>query len=383
VRIAARNSLRVFVANPRDALLRKSRVVRGLPGGQTLHAGALAPWLRELELEQAVLMACSDHWVSEVAGLDADVRARFPASVCPPEVLERFVDKGGFAQTLRELGIAHPWSQILNTEADLAAITDEHFRSAILKPRDSQPFMHRFGVKAFHVESRDDARTQLRMLVAEGFPVILQEYIPGPASHHYFVDGFVDRQGVVRTLFVRQRLRMYPLDFGNSTAMVSVAPGAASEAVAAATTLVTRTGYRGMFSAEFKRDPRDNVFKILEVNARPWWYVEFAARCGVDVCRMAYEDALDRPVAAVSTYKIGRTLVFPYYDFFACAALRQRGELSLWGWLRSWVTSMQPIFQLRDPMPGLASGVRILSGFAWRRLRRILPGRASVQPSQR
>jgi len=47
-----------------------------------------------------------------------------------------------------------------------------------------------------------------------------------------------------------------------------------------------------VFSAEFKFDERDGLFKILEVNARPWWYVDFAARCGVDVCRMAYRDAL-------------------------------------------------------------------------------------------
>ena len=32
-------------------------------------------------------------------------------------------------------------------------------------------------------------------------------------------------------------------------------------------------------------------FKILEINARPWWYVELASRCGVDVCTMSYRDA--------------------------------------------------------------------------------------------
>ena len=81
-----------------------------------------------------------------------------------------------------------------------------------------------------------------------------------------------------------------------------------------------------MFSAEFKLDPRDGRFKLLEVNTRPWWYVDFAARCGVDVCTMAYRDALGEGVDTVESYRTGVVCVYPYMDLSACQALRRSGR---------------------------------------------------------
>jgi predicted ATP-grasp superfamily ATP-dependent carboligase len=373
IRILARNGLPAFSTETSDPLVIRSRWHRPMPpGAGKVGEGSLGDWLARSGVERAVLMPCSDHWVAEVAKLDPKHRERFPSSVPTPQVLERFVDKGHFAALLRETATPHPFSRVVDSEADLATVPDAVFSSAILKPRDSQSFFRRFGVKALHVSSRADAAEQLAALRAEGFPVILQEYVPGPATQHYFVDGFVDRTGVVRATFVRQRLRMYPLDFGNSTYMVSVRPEAAAGAVAAITRLLTHAAYRGMFSAEFKLDPRDGVFKILEVNARAWWYVDFAARCGVDVCRMAYEDALERPVAEVTSYRVGRRLVFPYSDYFACVALHQRGQLSRTSWLRSWLGAMQPVFLLRDPAPSTRASTRIIASFLGSRLRRLV-----------
>jgi predicted ATP-grasp superfamily ATP-dependent carboligase len=154
--------------------------------------------------------------------------------------------------------------------------------------------------------------------------------------------------------------------------MISIRPEAASQAVESMRLLLTGIGYRGIFSAEFKRDARDGAFKILEVNARPWWYVDFTARCGIDVCTMAYRDALEEQVPSISTYKVGRRLVFPYRDFFACLAMRRRKGLSIWSWFRSWLGAMQPVFQWADPLPAVAGTVEILAAAVRRRLARLL-----------
>lgn len=374
LRILSRNGISGFVSDASEPLLRLSRRFKALPGSHPpIEDRDLGEWLPQLPFDRAVLMPCSDHWARRVARLDESLRHRFPASISSADTIERFLDKGRFAQTLHETGTAHPFSRVVANASDLDSVPDAVFRSAFLKPHDSQRFMARFGVKALHVASRQDACRQLDAVTAEGHPMIFQEYVPGPATRHYHVDGFLDRFGSVRATFVRQRLRMYPLDFGNNTYMVSVSPSVAQGAVAAIASLLGRFGYRGVFSAEFKLDPRDDVFKLLEVNARAWWYVDFAARCGVDVCRMAYQDALDRPVPEVRSYAIGRTHVYPYFDYFACRALRQRGELSLWQWARSWLSSGQPVFQLGDPLPGLGGAMRIVSRFVGHQLRKLVP----------
>jgi len=197
------------------------------------------------------------------------------------------------------------------------------------------------------------AHDRLAECIDAGFEMMLQEYIPGPPSNHYFIDGFVDRFGVVRALFARQRLRMSPPDFGNSTLMVSVPLSDTDNASAALRTLFADIDYRGIFSAEFKRDPRDGVFNLIEVNARPWWYVEFAARCGVNVCKLAIGDALGEPVETISEYEVGRRCVFPYYDLQAVRAEFSAGRLGLMGWARSWLGAYQPVFRWSDPLPAV------------------------------
>ena len=370
VRILARDGFVPFVADATDPLVRRSRWFHPLPGDVRV-TGNLADWLPRLPFSRAVLIPCSDAWVRQVSAMEDSLREQYPSSVPTPDVLELFVDKGRFAELLRRSGTPHPFTRIVDTPADLATVPSAVYTSAILKPRDSQRFMQRFGVKAWHVDSARLAMGQMVRLRDEGFPVVLQEYIPGPPARHYFVDGFVDRSGEVRGIFVRQRLRMYPADFGNSTFMVSVAREAAAPAVASITSLLRDAGYRGMFSAEFKLDPRDGQFKILEVNARAWWYVDFAARCGVDVCRMSYDDALERPVTSVDRYEIGRRLVYPYFDFFACADLVRRGDITFWSCARSWIGAMQPLHQLTDPAPGLRFVGRTVRTFFVSRARRV------------
>ena len=82
--------------------------------------------------------------------------------------------------------------------------------------------MRSYGVKGCRVRDMDDARTQLAKVYGDGHRVVVQEYVPGPGSNHYLIDGFIGADGRIRALFARRRLRMYPPDFGDSTHMVSV-----------------------------------------------------------------------------------------------------------------------------------------------------------------
>ena len=192
------------------------------------------------------------------------------------------------------------------------------------------------------------------MIADVGLTAVLQEYIPGPPTEHIFVDGFVDAAGTVKAVLPRRRVRMFPPDFGNSTLMVSVSREEAAGAIDSVTRLLEGIGYRGIFSAEFKRDPRDGQYKILEVNSRPWWFIGFAAHCGVDVAPMAYRDALGLPVAASEGYAVGERCVLLPQEIRAFLYLRRRGEIRFWPWLRSWFGATATIFAWDDPLPAIA-----------------------------
>lgn len=342
-----------------DRIAKRSRWYRPAPHAfDGLRPDELASRLETLPTG-TVLIPCSDQWTRTVGALPADTRLRYPASIAPLAALDLLVDKAGFRATLERLGLPHPTTRVLNSITDLEAVPDSVLQSSFLKPVHSQQFFARFGVKAFRVAGKPDARNRLDQCIDAGMEMMLQEYIPGPPTNHYFIDGFVDRHGVVRAMFARRRLRMSPPDFGNSTLMVTVQLSETGDAPSTLKRLFTDIKYRGVFSAEFKRDARDGVFNLIEVNARPWWYVEFAARCGVNVCKMAVDDALGRPVATIERYALGRQCVFPYYDLAAVRTERAAGRLGLIEWARSWLGPYQPVFRWSDPLPAVGEVLRL------------------------
>jgi predicted ATP-grasp superfamily ATP-dependent carboligase len=371
IRCLRRAGYAPLVATDPGQMVRRSRFFRAAPPSR--HGADpqrdLAAYLKGLPFERAVLLPCSDEWTHAISRIPPELSDRFPASVAQPSVLERLVDKWHLAEAMRDAGLPHPRTVSLNASTNPADIPDEILCGAFIKPRDSSRFQREFGVKAFHVSSRVQLAERLAIIAPTGMKVELQEYIPGPASNHYFVDGFVDRMGRPTGLFARRRLRMYPADFGNSTFMESVPLTAVPDAVSVVTRLLKHVGYRGVFSAELKRDARDGGFRLIEVNARPWWYVEFAAQCGVDVCDMAVRDALGAAPLPAAAYATGKRSALPYYDYFAWRALHP-GGLSLGRLAASWMFAKQPVFSWSDPWPGVAAISEVLGGWLVNRLRR-------------
>lgn len=368
-RILARQGL------PRRASVSKCDFVadtRWLPTTEHLPpmgaASELADYLEALPLERGVVIPCSDELALAAAELPDHVAERFPSYQSDACVLRVLTDKGAFLHALETLQVPHPRTLVLERPEDLDTVSDAELATMFIKPRHSQRFQREVGAKGLRPATREAFQAAVTALLAAGHGLMLQEYVPGPPSNHYFLDGFAGEGGEILALLVRRRLRMYPTDFGNSTFMVSVPPDEAAGAAASLRHLLGSLQYRGMFSAEFKRDERDGTFRILEVNARPWWYVEFAARAGIDVVRLAYRAALGLPIDPPKRYEVGRTMVYPYYDYFASRVVVPGRVAAAWRFIVDLVRADQAVFTWDDPGPALRHWTRRAPRIMARRL---------------
>jgi predicted ATP-grasp superfamily ATP-dependent carboligase len=195
---------------------------------------------------------------------------------------------------------------------------------------------------------------------------MLQEYVPGPPTNHYFVDGYRSKDGCNTQFLARQRLQMSPPDFGNSTDMKTVALSEVGNSLETLIRFFEHTGFYGIFSAEFKRDTRDGQFKILEINGRPWWFIDYADRCGLHVSSAAYADALGLEIPAYKPYKLNKRGTYPSHDVEAYHRSSKRSVVRFTILVFNWMRSYQPIFCWSDPMPALVNFCRML-GTAMRR----------------
>lgn len=360
LRCLGRAGIPVWLASRQPGPAQYSRWYRAAPDPpvECPDPEALADYVDSLELGGAVLIPGSDDWARAAARLPPDVRNRFPVAVPSGDVLDALVDKERLAQLLEEHEIPAPRVGRVTEDGSIPEMDTEV--DLFLKPTDSQAFFRAFGVKAFRVQSGRETSERVRQVREAGLNVLAQEYVPGEASAHIFVDGFVDRTGRITGMLARRRLRMHPPDFGNSSMMVSIPPQEVREAMDSLRKLLAGIGYRGIFSAEFKEDARDGAFRLLEVNPRAWWYVEFAARCGVNTPWMAYLDAAGRAIPPVERYRSGSRLVYPAYDVQAYRKLRSQGKLRFLRWAQSWLGAQQPVFSFDDPGPALRQAVALV-----------------------
>jgi predicted ATP-grasp superfamily ATP-dependent carboligase len=163
---------------------------------------------------------------------------------------------------------------------------------------------------------------------------------------------------------------MFPPDFGDGSYGVSIRPEEVAPAMDVVRRFLGALRYRGVFDAEFKYDERDGLFKILEINTRPYGNIGFAAESGVDLVAMAYRDALDLPIEPVTEYEVGRHYLNPYTDLFGGWRLIQDGKLTPWTWARSWFGAYQLTFAWDDPLPAVVGFLGEARRFAQRRVRR-------------
>ena len=350
----------------------RSRWFRPVPGllAPLISGVPIAELLERSALERAVLIPCSDAVLGAIAQLPSALAQRFPSSTPPLAAVRQLANKAEFAHLLQSLEVPRPRTLVVSGTADLEAFAGGEFEHLFLKPIDSASFMQRYGVKGCRVRDLAHARAQLAHLQANDAAVVVQEYIPGPGSNHYLIDGFAQRGGQIRALFGRRRLRMCPPDFGDSSHLVSVPLEILEPALHSLRRILAAVDYRGVFSAEFKQDARDGAFRILEINARVWIYVEFAGRCGVDVCSMAYRDALGLEPGVQPSYRCGVRLVSPHIDIAAARYAWRQGELNSWDWLKSWCGAQQPHFNWTDPAPAVHEWSQIASHL----LRRMVHG---------
>ena len=320
----------------------------------------LANLLKHLDFKEGVLFPCSDTLLGTVLDFTKINQTNFYSSLPSKKVTKLMINKDKFAEVLEGLQIPHPRTIKINSKKKLFTLKDEIKSNYFIKPCNSRSFNNQFNVKAFKVKNIKDAIIKFEMVQNANEDVVLQEYIPGPSNLHFFVDGFVDAKGEIKSLLARRRIRIYPPDFGNSSYCESISLHEVGNSIDYIKNLFRDLQFRGIFSAEFKFDQRDSEFKILEINARPWWYVEFAAYCGVNTCLQAYQDALNLPITQFSKYRSGLGCMHGYHDYLAIQN-NSISKISKLSWITRLVKSRGPFYIWNDPLPGMHVGVKFIN----------------------
>jgi predicted ATP-grasp superfamily ATP-dependent carboligase len=269
-------------------------------------------------------------------------------------VMERLYDKRAQLEAAARAGCAIPRTVYLESEDDLGRVDDIEY-PGILKPVDSLAFRRRFFTNVLAVEGPGHVR-RIWPQIADLGGMVLQERVPGADDQLFTVGSYLDRESRPLAVFTGHKLRQHPRGAGSCTLGVS----RWDEALArSAVDLLQELKYWGVSQVEYKRDPRDGRFRLMEINARHWLWHSLAAVSGVNLSYVAYRDAIGTPFLA-PRQKDGAKWIVATKDLPLALRDVWRRQSSLLEVMRSLSgLRIDGVLTPRDPVPSLLNTARI------------------------
>ena len=216
-------------------------------------------------------------------------------------IARKFIEKPETYAVAAECNVPYPITFFPKTEEELSSIKDKIPYPCILKPVLGHLFFSKFGVKNFMVHNYDELRNKLRFCSESGYEVMLQEIIPGPESNIYQCMMYFNSVGGISATFLSRKLRQNPPVFG--VARVAVSESVIPEIKDFTCRMAKRVGFQGILHSEFKQDPRDSIFKLMEVNGRISRSNWLATYSGINFPWIAFLDLNEHKQVEANGYK--------------------------------------------------------------------------------
>lgn len=207
------------------------------------------------------------------------------------DVLEKIQDKRHQLETAEAAGVHVPETLYPTSASEASKLR----LPVLVKPRHPDGFKRRFGKQAFRCETK--AELERAYADAEPSGPMVQELIPGGDDELYSLGSYLREDGEPLGLFSGRKLLQTPPGIGTCRMGEAVW---VQEVVDSGLSLLRALGFHGISQVEFKRDPRDGRYKLMEVNPRLWQWHGLASACGVDLPVIAYRDLTGEQVEPVS-----------------------------------------------------------------------------------
>lgn len=320
--------------------------------------GALSPdveqWLVDFairhDLQNWLLIPCADAEVKCVAQHLAGLRSVFKIVSCDWRELQKVCDKRLLAETAAAAGIDSPRSYQVRSARDAECV--EVLFPVVLKPAmrlQRNAFTSR---KALRANSRDELTRHYRhaaSLVGQD-DVVVQELVPGGGESQFSYAALWYGNAPVVEMAVR-RMRQFPIEFGHTSTYVEVVDNDAVKV--AGRKLLSLIGFEGLVEIEFKRDPRDGSYKVLDVNPRPWSWFALCEAAGQDLPVLMRNIILGDAIVPIRP-SVGQVWLHLPKDIIVVALLILQGNFSFLSYIRIVRRKVTfAAFDWDDPLPGL------------------------------
>ena len=314
---------------------------------------------------QTILMPTSDELSLFVAEYSRQLSQYFLFPENDLTLVEGLMSKQGMYKLSLKYGIPTPSTLFPRNLDDVMAFAGDIAFPVMLKGIQGNRLQARAGKKMVIVRSKEELIENYRLLEDPDLPnLMIQEYIPGGDDQIYIFNGYFNEKSECLAAFTGYKVRQFPIHVG----CASLGGCTWNEDVARITTsFMKEIGYRGILDIGYRLDPRDGLYKVLDINPRVGQAFRlFVAKNDMDVVRTLYLDLTGQKRYPVIPRE-GRRWIIEDFDIVSSLHYHQEGTLGFREWLRSFRGLEEGAwFNWKDPLPFLIMVATLLKkSFIW------------------
>ena len=231
-----------------------------------------------------VLLPSNDHAVYNISEHIERLQDYYKIISPEPEIFEIVYNKELLITLCQSIDIPVPVSWFPEDREDIN-LSDLKF-PVLIKGKNGLTFYKNLGRKAFLVESHENLKQTFETISGK-IPFsnfYIQNLLPVEKNKVVSFTSF-SINGEIKSYWMGVKVREHPHQFGTATYSLGVE---IPELFGLAEKLLRKISFTGVCEIEFLLDPRDNEYKLIEVNARTWLWVDMAIKSGINYPVMVY-----------------------------------------------------------------------------------------------
>ncbi|MFP4024581.1 MAG: hypothetical protein ACLFVR_08640 [Thiohalospira sp.] len=356
----------VYVVDKTNCIARYSKYCKKFFRCPDFISDDFVPFLIDLakneNIKDWVLIPSNDHAVYSISKHKTELEKYYKIITTGIEIIDKIYDKARLIDVAKKEGIPVPITEIFSTTNQVLQSNIEF--PVITKGRHGLSFYKAVRKKALLSNNPQELQKNLEV-IEKNYPLnssFTQELIPFNGTNKTISFTAFCVNGEIKTHWTGVKLREHPLQFGTATFTKSIYVEACHKQ---SILLLKALSYTGVCEVEYLLDPRDNAYKLIEINARTWLWVGLAKACGVDYAKMIYHYVHDMEYDYPEQYEVHRYWINPVTDTVFAGIGILKGQLNILKYFASIFKKKKTnaLFSKKDFKPGFAYFLNIFSFF--------------------
>jgi D-aspartate ligase len=312
---------------------------------------------QEVGEDCVLIVAGSDQYLEVLAQNRDELRKEMKITFPDWEAVKKVREKRLTYKIAEELGIPIPKTFYITSYAELENLVREQKETLtypmFMKAEHSSALLSQYGTKGVICHDEKELLDSYKRYDGFGGELLLQDLIPGEFETIKTVLMSLNRKSEPTGLLINHKVRSQ----GKFLSGTLVQTDWSDTLLDYSLKLTRKIGYYGYAGTQFKLDPRDGVFKLMEINGRMSMSNSLAFRSGVNLPYLMYQEALSGSLPAIKEFKQNypNKILWWYFLGDMMAIINNKEYLRPFSYLKSLIGRGYTIEPLswRDPYPFL------------------------------